>query len=357
MRVVASCIAEEGIEENMARILVVGGLWDEAVQVGEARTFFASVIGREIIARGHVLLGGCLTRLDAEVATAAAAEAKARKISPRQVIRSWVTKAASSTHACGEVVRSRMSDWSQVPREFAFLEPIQEADVVILIGGFEGTHFAASWSRLANKPLVPVATFGLAAAEIFADEVASFDRRYASRLTLDEFQILDRVLPNFDQATVAEFARDVVSLAERLITPNDAFVIMSFAEKGHLRDAYNTFQRVCKEYGFVAFKVDHHLDAKHRIVPAILRSLRRAAFILADVSEPRPNVYYELGFAQALGKEIIVTAHEGTQLPFDIFDMPTLFWDAQDTLETKLNVELAQLCARLGVGGTQTRER
>ena len=85
---------------------------------------------------------------------------------------------------------------------------------------------------------------------------------------------------------------------------------MSFAEKGHLKDAYNTFQRVCKENGFSAFKVDHHLDPKQRIVPAILSSLRRSAFIIADVSEPRPNVYYELGFAQALGKDIVVTAYE-----------------------------------------------
>ena len=33
-----------------------------------------------------------------------------------------------------------------------------------------------------------------------------------------------------------------MSLAERLITPTEVFVIMSFAEKGHLKDAYNTFK-------------------------------------------------------------------------------------------------------------------
>jgi hypothetical protein len=98
-------------------------------------------------------------------------------------------------------------------RGFAFPEPIQEADVIIFVGGWDGTHYAARWARLANKPLVPVATFGLAAAEIFGDEVASFDRRYAARLTLDEFQILNRLLPNCDQATVTDFAKDVVSLA------------------------------------------------------------------------------------------------------------------------------------------------
>jgi hypothetical protein len=66
-----------------------------------------------------------------------------------------------------------------VPRRSTLPEPIQEANVVILLGGWDGTHYAASWARLANKPLVPVATFGLAAAEIFDDEMANFERRYS----------------------------------------------------------------------------------------------------------------------------------------------------------------------------------
>jgi hypothetical protein len=123
---------------------------------------------------------------------------------------------------------------------------------------------------------------------------------------------------------------------------------MSFAEKGDLRDAYNTFLRVCREKGFTAFKVDNHLDAKQRIVPSIMNAIRRAAFIIADVSEPRPNVYYELGFAQALGKDVVTTAREGTQLPFDIFDVPTLYWDCQDTLERKLHAEVDRIAEKFG---------
>ena len=311
----------------MARILVAGGLHyeDENKQLAEARGRFAADLGREIIARGHILLGGCRTALDAIVADAGAAEALQRNLDPRRVVRSWVTKSTTPSHAAGEIVRSRMGDWGHVPRGFVFPEPIQEADVVIILGGWDGTHYAASWARLANKPLVPVAAFGLAAAEVFEDEVSSFERRYGARLTMDEFQILNRLLADWRPETVRAFAKDVVSLAERLITPTDVFVVMSFAEKGHLRDAYNTFQRVCKANGFFAFKVDHHLDPKQRIVPAIMNSIRRSAFVIADVSEPRPNVYYELGFAQALGKNIVITAFEGTSLPFDIFDVPTLY--------------------------------
>lgn len=270
------------------------------------------------------------------------------KLDPRRVVRSWVSSTTNPSHSNGKIIRSRMVDWSHVPRGFSFPEPIQEADVIIILGGWDGTHYAASWARLANKPLVPVAAFGLAAAEIFNDELSAFDRRYATRLTLDEFQILNRLFAGWPDDAIVAFAKDVISLAERIITPTDVFVVMSFAEKGHLKDAYNTFRRVCKERKFFAFKVDHHLDPKQRIVPTILDSIRRSAFIIADVSEARPNVYYELGYAQALGKDVIVTAFEGTQLPFDIFDVPTLFWDCQDTLERKLESEIGRIAQKFG---------
>jgi hypothetical protein len=329
----------------MARILVAGGLCEGEPNpmLVEGRQRFAAALGREIIARGHTLLGGCRTRLDALVAKGAAEAAIEGRLDPKRVVRSWVTKSTAPSHAIGEIVGSRVTDWGHVPRGYCFPEPVQEADAVVIVGGFDGTHYAASWARLANKPLLPVASFGLAAAEIFEAEVSNFERRYSTRLMRDEFETLNRYLSDAAAQTIAAFAKDVISLAERMIAPTDVFVVMSFAQKGHLKDAYNTFRRVCEANRYRAFKVDNHLDGNQRIVPNIMSAIRRSAFIIADVSDPRPNVYYELGFAQALGKRVIVTACEGTQLPFDIFDVPTLFWDCQETLENKLQEQLQEI--------------
>jgi hypothetical protein len=336
----------------MAKILVAGGLdpEDKDEKLRAAREAFAAKLGTEIIQRGHVLLGGCRTTLDAAVAAAAAAEAARLGVDARKRIKSWVTKSTTPAHSHGEIVRSAVLDWSQVPRGFAFPEPVREADVVIIIGGWDGTQYAASWARLASKPLVPVASFGMAAMEIFDDELSNFERRYGARLSIDNYQVLNRLLAGYAEDVIEGFANDVLNLAEQLIMSTDVFVMMSFAEKGHLKDAYNTFKRVCKEFGFNAFKVDQHLDANQRIVPNIIESIRRAAFIIADVSDPRPNVYFELGYAQALGKEIITTANQGTQLPFDIFDVPVQYWDSQDTLETKLKPLVAQIATKHGRG-------
>jgi predicted Rossmann-fold nucleotide-binding protein len=334
----------------MARILVAGGLHseEEDEELSAARKLFAAALGRTIVNRGHLLLGGCRTGLDAVVAEAAGDQARQLGRDSRKAVKSWVTASTKRTHSEGEIVRSSVSDWKTVPRGFAYPEPFREADVVVVVGGWEGTHYAATWARLANKPLVPVAAFGLAADEIFRDEMDNFDRRYGAQIATGDYEILNRMLADSTPETLASFAVDVVSLAERLITPTDVFVVMSFADRGPLRDAYATFKRVCEKHGLNAFKVDHHIDRQQRIVPAIMTAIRRSAFIIADVSDPRPNVYYELGYAQALGKDVIVTATEGTQLPFDIFDLPTIYWDSQSTLEERLDVEIAALAPRSG---------
>ena len=77
--------------------------------------------------------------------------------------------------------------------------------------------------------------------------------------------------------------------------------------------------------------------------------LTHAAFVIAELSGARPNVFYELGFARALGKAVIHTAYKGTELPFDVYDVPTHFWDSQSELEEKLDVAIDQLTGSLAV--------
>ena len=152
----------------MAKIFVAGGLYDkdEDQQLNEARSEFASALGKEIIARGHMLLGGCRTHLDATVANAANEAAIQGKLNPKNVIKSWVTSGTKPSHDKGEIIKSLVPNWSQVPRRYTYPEPIKQADVVIIVGGWDGTHYAASWARLAGKPLIPVAAFGKFSADV-----------------------------------------------------------------------------------------------------------------------------------------------------------------------------------------------
>ncbi len=331
--------------QRMAKLLVAGGLHEKGEQ-GDERARFATALGEVIIRRGHTLLGGCRTSLDATVAIAAAKAASIRGVDPDTVIRSWITGQTKPMHTIGRQTHSLVGDWSQIPRGYAFPEPIREADAVIIVGGWDGTQYAASWARLANKPLLPVATFGGAANDIFRDEIAI--KMHSGNISEDEFQTLNRILPDLEAKTLKSYAEKIVLLAEKSIVSSDVFVIISFDETPNLIDAYNTFVRVCSKGKFSAFRVDQHIDAKQNIVPAIFSNIKSSAFIIAELSSAKPNVYYELGYARALGKSVIQTAFKGTVLPFDVFDVPTLFWDSQDSLEKQLDNAIQRLLITKG---------
>jgi nucleoside 2-deoxyribosyltransferase len=56
----------------------------------------------------------------------------------------------------------------------------------------------------------------------------------------------------------------------------------------------------------------------YSITEEIERLLNAAELVICDLSADRPNVYFELGYARALGKPLICTARRDTKLPFDV---------------------------------------
>ncbi len=332
----------------MASILVAGG-YPDSISPEDPIRIFARALATQVIRQGHRLLGGCQTELDAEVASAAKKAAEAAGKSVADCVVSYVGKETKPIHSIGSVRRSELLRWDLIGTRLTFPEPIAQADAIILIGGWEGTRRAANWARLAERPILPIATFGLGAAEIYQTELDQFKPRYGSRIKRSDYELLNSVFSDYRDETMSAFAERVVSLAERIISPRQVFVIMSFADDPALEDAYDTFKSACEAKQFKAFRVDEHIDpSSQRIVPEILEAIEQSAFVVADVSEPKPNVYYELGWAQALGKPVIVTAREGTSLPFDIHDVPTLYWKNQKTLRELLKSKIEKIAQKAG---------
>ena len=63
-----------------------------------------------------------------------------------------------------------------------------------------------------------------------------------------------------------------------------------------------------------------------------------------------PNVFYEVGFAEGLGRPIIATARAGTKLPFDVADTPVIFWESPKELESILEPLVNKVKTDLGKG-------
>jgi nucleoside 2-deoxyribosyltransferase len=49
----------------------------------------------------------------------------------------------------------------------------------------------------------------------------------------------------------------------------------------------------------------------------IVRGLQEARVVIAEVTPPNKNVFYELGYAHGLKKKTILLVKKGTEFPFD----------------------------------------
>lgn len=95
-----------------------------------------------------------------------------------------------------------------------------------------------------------------------------------------------------------------------------AFVLMPFREE-HFAIYERTIKPTLETMGC---HVEHAKDVHtvERIVDAIFSQIARAQFIVADTTGKNPNVFYEIGYAHALGKKVILLVQDTQDIPFDI---------------------------------------
>lgn len=114
-----------------------------------------------------------------------------------------------------------------------------------------------------------------------------------------------------------------------------AFVAMQFSEP------FDTFYREvilpqAEHAGFQVIRIDEK-DGPGVIFQDMQREIEQAGIVIAEISPENANVFYELGYAHALGKPTILLARRGSKLPFDIQSYRVVFYN--DTIGGKPEVE------------------
>ena len=314
------------------KLLVVGSLRNVPSQPELCAPFVAK-LGELIVERGHTLLNGCRGSLDKAIAEAANTRLKALGKKPESQLVGYRLKETEPIHRLGLVRISERSDWELTHPQLAPPEQIAEADAAIFVAGSEGTFIAANWARIAGIPVLGITAFGGAGSDLYAYEKAHLGEKFGHSITREEFGAL-----NQDTTDIERLAADVVTLAERIVIPHTVFPVLPFSSEDY-GDIKDSFKASCSEVGFELRGTEEE-ETTERIIPRILDGIRRAALVIADVSKDRANVYYEIGLAQGMRKEVILTARSGTALPFDVTDIPVIFWDSQRALREQLTRRL-----------------
>jgi hypothetical protein len=133
----------------------------------------------------------------------------------------------------------------------------------------------------------------------------------------------------------AVIAIDPTKLAEA----NAAFIIMAFSEQSRtglpLPDIHASIKRGCDSVSIRAHRADE-VEHSGSITDLILKQIRSHRFLISDLTHERPNVYYEIGYAHGMQKEVVLTAFSGTTLHFDIAAQNVIFYSSGTELEDRI---------------------
>lgn len=125
-----------------------------------------------------------------------------------------------------------------------------------------------------------------------------------------------------------------------------AFVMMWMDSKQpDLLDTVDTVKASFGSFGIHAVRAD---DIEHDgvISARVLNEIRTSEFLFADLTGIRPNVYYEVGYAHALGKRVILFRKAGTGLHFDLAGYNCPEYENLRDLREKLTKRLVSMTGK-----------
>ncbi len=148
---------------------------------------------------------------------------------------------------------------------------------------------------------------------------------------------------------IREWGPEKAGSVNTIVEKGYIFTIMPIPSQGRLEEdrqrnksiweTFSAIRNASANCGFRAARVDR-ISGDSTIDRKIIDNIKKAELIVADLSFERPNCYYELGYARAIGKKIITIASKNTKVHFDVEHYDCLFFSSGEELESDLQKRL-----------------
>jgi hypothetical protein len=232
-------------------------------------------------------------------------------------------------------------------RAAAFLRQRQAifGDALIILGGGTGVEHSADLYLSRRKAVVPL-DLALGASR---DDGTGGAMRLAKEARAEPFRFL-RFSPaysNTEGAALAEIAtrngaaaasdvaKQTVSLLTKVARPAAFYVRLLSPDHPKFKIVESFFRDVVdpvvEEAGMRRIEMGADKNEYAFMNVAIFEGVHFSSVAIVDVTGERPNCFIELGYALRGGR-VLVTAEDGTKLPFDQEMIPCHFWNPGDSV-------------------------
>lgn len=227
-------------------------------------------------------------------------------------------------------------------RAAAFLRQRQATfgDALVILGGGTGVEHSASLYLQRHKPVVPLdlplgasRDDGTGGALRLSTEARSdparffrFDPAFANT----ESAALAGIATRNGTVPAADISSRIAELLCKLARPTAFYVRLLNPDHPKFSAVESFFREVVdpvvQEAGLSRVEIGTDKSEHAFMNVAIFESLNFSSMAIVDVTGERPNCFIELGYALGTKNRVLVTAEEGTKLPFDQEMIPCHFW-------------------------------
>jgi hypothetical protein len=221
-------------------------------------------------------------------------------------------------------------------------------DILIAISGGEGVEHLAKEFALQGKPVIPLdlqlgssTGDGTGGASKMFGQMRANPERFARFLDLTSAgALLAQIETAQGKTPIGNVVSGITRLIKSLRPPRAFYVRLLNSEVEEYAEVEKYFRDVVDpvitEFGYEAVEMGRAKSESAWMDVQIFEMIHNAGAVIVDLTGLRHNCFTEMGYAFGRGRKVIVTAKQGTKIPFDTTAYEANIWNPTKSLDQQI---------------------